>query len=382
MNPLASAIAMTPDGPPTDLQRKMAGVILDAFFSAGFSAEAGMAAVVNAYAESRLNPSAWGDRASDPEGIGCSGGLFQLNRCAGLGKGLTRQEVLDPWTNIATIIRAAHRSKLFRGADPLDAAALSSAMTRDILRPSKKEEKARARAALLSIFWPTTRFGVETTSPGWRTRLVRREEGEGSGRVLHVDPPSPWYLPPWSEGRVDRDWSEAQKLSSLDPTFRASIVSVLSRLRAEGFSPVVWFGWRRPGMQAELVKKGRSRAPFSFHEALGDSGEPAALAVDLVDRRYGWGTTLDEGGGEVKNPKTFAGAKRFFTRLGTIAEEEGLWWGGRFSAKKGTVWGDVGIGWDPGHVQGRPGSDLPDVAEATKSIWKEGLARQALVASR
>jgi hypothetical protein len=368
MHPLAASISTTPDGPPTALQREMASRILDAFEAAGFTVEAGMAAVVNAWAESKLNPKAWGDRSVHPEG--CSGGLFQLNRCAGLGRGLSRDQVVDPKTNIDTILRTARRSRAFSAASPTDPVALSMAMTTDILRPSHREEKARARAALLPVFWPF-----------WSGTLGEKEErpGGGGGRAV-VDRPAtgtvqPWYAAAWSEGRVDRDWDQGKKWASLDPSFRSALQRVFRRLEAEGYRPMIWFGWRRPGMQADLLKKGRSAVTFSFHEALGDRGQPAALAADIIDPRFGWGTKIVSGK-EVADPKTFPLAKRFFSRLGSLAESEGLWWGGRFAVRPGTLWGDARMGWDPGHVQGRSGEDLPAVARATEAIWAEGLARQ------
>lgn len=384
MHPLAASLSMTPDGPPTSLQREMASRILDAFEAAGFTTEAGMAAVVNAWAESKLNPSVWGDKTVHPEG--CSGGLFQLNRCAGLGMGLTRAQVVDPKQNIDTILRTARRSKAVSAADPHDPVALSTAITVDVLRPSHRQEKAKARAALLPIFWPflssaqgeSELYGLQGASPR-RTVFWSTTEpvGGGQSRAIGARVVAPWYAPAWAEGRVDRDWSQEKKWASLDPGFRLRLRRVMGRLQAEGFSPMIWFGWRRPGMQADLRKKGRTETDFSFHEALGDGGEPAALAADIIDPRFGWGTRMVNGR-EVADPKTFGAAKRFFSRLGAIAEDEGLWWGGRFSIRPGTLWGNAGLGWDPGHVQGRSGEDLPEVAAATRAIWAEGRARQAL----
>lgn len=120
MHPFAASMVATPEGPPTARQREMASRILEAFEAAGLTTAAGIAAVVNAYAESHLDPNAWGDRTHDPEGIGCSGGLFQLNRCGGLGTGMSRSAVTDPATNINTVVKVARRSRVFGSAPEHD----------------------------------------------------------------------------------------------------------------------------------------------------------------------------------------------------------------------------------------------------------------------
>lgn len=358
MHPFAILMDKTPDGFPfSRQQREMASLILDRFERAGLSTAAGIAAVVNAYAESRLDPKAWGDR-TDPEGIGCSGGLFQLNRCAGLGIGMSRADIVDPIRNIDRILEVTKKSRVFRAAPQDDAHAMAQAITVDVLRPSNKTEKGRVRAAFIDKMWPG---------------LVRFGSAEVEAEGVPVEKPEPWNGPTWSVGRVDRDWSQAQKWASLDVVFKSKLTRVVASLRAEGFRPILWFGWRRPGMQAELVKSGRSRTGFSLHEALGPDGEPASVAADLIDPRYQWGIHMVNGK-EEKNPATFDGALRFFKALGRVAKREGLTWGGDYQVRPG-VWADAKIGWDPGHVQGVPGSQLPAIEASTRKVMEEMASR-------
>ena len=84
---------------------------------------------------------------------------------------------------------------------------------------------------------------------------------------------------------------------------------------------------------------------------------------------------------EVENPRTFTGARNFFIALGKAGKANGLYWGGDFSRTTGSPFGRVGIGWDPGHLQLRPGSELQTVRKATEAV-RASLMRQDQVARR
>lgn len=117
----------------TASQEVMRQTILSQFAAAGVPGPVADAAVVNAYAESRLRP----DAASPPPED--SVGLFQLNAAAGAaGQGMTREQRADPVQNCQRIILiykgsagAALRSALMAGTTR---ATLTTLWARDIER--------------------------------------------------------------------------------------------------------------------------------------------------------------------------------------------------------------------------------------------------------
>lgn len=80
-----------------------ANIILSEFESAGLPLSWGLAAVVNAYAESKLDASAVGDK-------GKSIGLFQLHESGG-GYGMSASERKDPHKNVRRIISELKAAK-------------------------------------------------------------------------------------------------------------------------------------------------------------------------------------------------------------------------------------------------------------------------------
>lgn len=148
-----------PEGPLSSSQREMARRIVETFLSEGYPAPLAAAAVVNAYAESKLRPNVWGDKKHDPEGIGCSGGLFQLNRCGGAGMGYTRSQVLDPATNISVILKEIRghfgkpvREALARGESRV--VPLTGLLTRHVLRPGDLDKKVQQRQQMSLVMFP------------------------------------------------------------------------------------------------------------------------------------------------------------------------------------------------------------------------------------
>ena len=113
-------------------------------------------------------------------------------------------------------------------------------------------------------------------------------------------------------------WPEEKKLLSLHPSMRRAVELMLEKLRARGFRPKIFYAWRSLGLQQALYETGRSQVAFSFHNATRPDGHPEALAVDIIDSRYGW----------EDRPETAA----FWQALGEEAAILGLYWGGSWES--------------------------------------------------
>lgn len=148
--------------------------------------------------------------------------------------------------------------------------------------------------------------------------------------------------------------------ATLHPDFRVRMERVFARLRAQGHDPAFASAWRDTATQAGLLAKGYTKVAFSFHNAVDAAGRPAALAADVIDRRYGWSKPAE--------------AARFWHALGQAAKMEGLHWGGDWS-RSNPRWAAYGLGWDPAHVQLYPNSALGQV----KALYER--ARVAPVAT-
>lgn len=130
-------------------QRAMVDIIEREFTAKGHGASVTAAAVVNAYAESALNPLAIGDG-------GKSVGLFQL-RSPGAGSGMSVAERQDPVLNtrriLAEYVIFGKRVEAARLAGA-DLPMLTALFCRDIERPSDKDAQAAKRAALARWMFP------------------------------------------------------------------------------------------------------------------------------------------------------------------------------------------------------------------------------------
>lgn len=120
-----------------------------------------LALVVNAYAESRLRP-----RAHNPDGED-SVGLFQVNRAGGLGRGMSRQALMDPRVNTQVIL--AETARLGARFDELLRAGatvpqLTAAITLWVERPANTERRAVERAQMLADWFPHL---VQTPALRW-----------------------------------------------------------------------------------------------------------------------------------------------------------------------------------------------------------------------
>jgi peptidoglycan L-alanyl-D-glutamate endopeptidase CwlK len=104
---------------------------------------------------------------------------------------------------------------------------------------------------------------------------------------------------------VDRDPKK------LVPAFGWRIEKIFRAMRARGFEPMLWEGYRTPARASELAARGTG---------ISDSLHAYGIAVDVVDGKQ-W----------AKGKDPWAAETGFWAALGEEAEREGLTWGGRFS---------------------------------------------------
>ena len=159
----------------------------------------------------------------------------------------------------------------------------------------------------------------------------RVDPGGATWRRLNGIAATPPVLSQWSGD--SSKWTQEKKLQSLDPGLRHKVQKVLDAVKAAGFQPKIFFGWRSVQVQEELFKQGNTKVHFSFHNAQKPDGTPNAFAADIVDQRWGWDDAAEANG--------------FWTALGTAAKSVGLVWGGD--------WKDFP---DVAHVQSRQNSEL------------------------
>ena len=147
-------------------QQEMAQLIYDKFTAAGIPEAAAYAAIVNAAAESSLDPSAQFQEASGSMAVG----LFQLNDAPGaMGEGLSLQDRLDPSFNIDRMIEAIQGPQGERflvgaqsGVQSIDE--LTAIFTEDLERPANRTQKGAERAATASEWFG--RGVISPTLPG------------------------------------------------------------------------------------------------------------------------------------------------------------------------------------------------------------------------
>jgi len=154
----------------------------------------------------------------------------------------------------------------------------------------------------------------------------------------------------------------SKSINDVDPSFVPIVKNIMKKLRSKGHEPIIGSAYRSPEEQKEKIRKGYSKTKsiFGFHVSLDEKGNKSALAVDLVDSRYGWGAGND-------NIKL--GAELFFKDLGEIVNKEfksQVEWGGNWSPKEYKV-GDQTFtrGWDPAHIETKK-MTMSQSAERTK----------------
>ena len=157
------------------------------------------------------------------------------------------------------------------------------------------------------------------------------------------------------EGEIDDDMmlmpDNDKSMTAVDPEFQKLVQPIMKKLEAKGYQPMLGSAYRSPKSQLEKIKTGKSKTKtvLGYHVALDEQGNKAALAVDLVDKRYGWGSS--EKGTKEK-------AYEFFAALGEICKSADfsskVKWGGDWEVKDRKVGSKVfKIGWDPAHIQTR-----------------------------
>ena len=131
-------------------QQTMVAIIDREFAAAGWKSSVIQAAIVNAYAESGLNPRAIGDG-------GKSVGLFQLHERGG-GAGMTTAQRQDPTLNARRIIEETARASSFRAiaASTDDVPTLAAAFSTYVERPADKAGEEVRRRDLAARIFPTS----------------------------------------------------------------------------------------------------------------------------------------------------------------------------------------------------------------------------------
>ena len=148
-------------------QQSYADIIFREFAAVGYPPEIGAAAVVNAYAESALNPNAVGDG-------GKSVGLFQLHEKGG-GAGLTVEQRKDPVINTRRIIEEANRAWSFRAIafTTSDIPTIAAAFSTYVERPADKAGEEVRRRALAQRLFPNgvgTKWYIQNAPPSPQTQ--------------------------------------------------------------------------------------------------------------------------------------------------------------------------------------------------------------------
>jgi peptidoglycan L-alanyl-D-glutamate endopeptidase CwlK len=128
-------------------------------------------------------------------------------------------------------------------------------------------------------------------------------------------------------------WTQAEKLASLNQNFKIKIIILLQNLKNLGYSPTIVYGWRSVAVQRQLYQQGKTKVLFSFHNAQTTDGRANSYAADIVDSRYGWSNQKE--------------TMNYWQVQGKEAKRLGLYWGGDWK----TIW-------DPAHVQYLPNSKL------------------------
>lgn len=152
----------------------------------------------------------------------------------------------------------------------------------------------------------------------------------------------------------------AERLLKVWSGMRPKIRAILDDLEGHGHIPLIAHNvWRSPSEQRQLVREGKSKLLYGFHNVTQADGDPESLAVDIVDARYPY------------NEPT-----KFFLHLRSSAQAHEMTTGATFGLSTKQVqrlddviinkdWGEkVHIGWDPWHCQ--PLGITPREAKAGK----------------
>ena len=124
------------------------------------------------------------------------------------------------------------------------------------------------------------------------------------------------------------DEHNIKKLSELRPPFKNKVEKILDQLKGQGYQPKITCAYRSAEKQLEKFNKGFSKTSKPGYHNWG-------LAVDIIDRRWGWVYTDD--------------CAKFFHALRQACDDEGVANGGWWKQTNG--WKNYNLGFDPAHCQ-------------------------------
>ena len=132
----------------TDEQKEVSYVIEQEFNEMEIPQNITAAAIVNAIAESRLNPNAVGDK-------GKAVGAFQLHK-NGLGKKLSIDDRKNVYTSANIVgVQILKNNKLYQlDNENADISLLAQVITEEIMKPSNVEEQKSKRSRLATQVFP------------------------------------------------------------------------------------------------------------------------------------------------------------------------------------------------------------------------------------
>jgi hypothetical protein len=131
--------------------RRNANIIIKEFFESGYSPAVTIAALVNAWEESRWIDDIWGDN-------NLSGGLFQLHSTKGAGRRMTRSQIVNPIANTRRIISEIEqygKALIAAARGTTSVADLSAIFARDIERPFDSVKAGKLRKAQTYKLFPS-----------------------------------------------------------------------------------------------------------------------------------------------------------------------------------------------------------------------------------
>ena len=120
-------------------------------------------------------------------------------------------------------------------------------------------------------------------------------------------------------------------LSDLNGAFRIYAVELIALCAQEQIPVMIICTRRTAEEQAEAVRRGSSRVAHSKHQD--------GLAIDLCP--------YEEFSLHGPDKLAWSRSEPVWTRIGALAEDLGLRWGGRFGESSP----GAGDGWDPGHAE-------------------------------
>jgi hypothetical protein len=141
---------------------------------------------------------------------------------------------------------------------------------------------------------------------------------------------------------------------------RQPLAQLKSDLRAKGWKPEFRTTFRTIREQQVKYLLGYSKERFGYHNVT-IGGIPQSLAVDVIDRRYGWNAP-----------------KKFWTDVGQSAQKHGLEWGGNWKnfpdlahvQAKGKWATDLMANQRRRNQQAVERERFPAMLDAQKEIWR------------